>query len=129
KSPSSASLNRRRPVKNRPHGESRLDVFSFRCIVLVLRVYLSWGVKVVTKARTALKRTMRGPKARTVCRLALPVLLLHVAGCMSLPWRNANKIDPPPAPADSLVLREGGLEKDAGVDAEIQAELDAGKRL
>src|SRR4051794_24338289 len=93
--------------------------------------YLIWGVKVVTKASTAYRdqRLIRGPGPWTTCRLALLALLFLCAGCMSLPWGNPKKIDSPAGPADSLVLREGGLERDKGVDSEVQAELEGAKRL
>ncbi len=73
------------------------------------------------------RRTCRG--SWTILRLALPVLLLPSVGCFSLPWNSAKKPEPPPAPADSLVMREGGLEADRIVDPKAQAELDSGKRL
>ncbi len=93
--------------------------------------YLIWGVKVVTKASTAnrVERTFRGSGARTIFRSALAMLLLPCLGCMSMPWSTAKKPDTPAGPADSMVLREGGLETDKTVDRELQAELDGGKRL
>ena len=75
------------------------------------------------------QRIFRGPGPWTAFRLALPVLLLPCIGCMSLPWSTSKKTDTPPGPADSLVLGDGGLVRDKGVDSEKQAELDGAKRL
>jgi outer membrane protein assembly factor BamD (BamD/ComL family) len=85
----------------------------------------------VTKALTAYRdqRILRGPGHWTACRLALPMLLLPCLGCMSLPWTSAKKTETPPGPADSLVMRDGVLVRDKGVDSEVQAELDGAKRL
>src|SRR5687767_10331040 len=90
--------------------------------------YLIWGAKVVTKAMSA----QRGSGAlRTFRRRLLwlfPLLLLH-AGCVSLPWSSDKKLDGPDGPADSLVLRGGGLEKDKIIDGPVYAELESAKRL
>src|SRR5437870_4861556 len=86
--------------------------------------YLIWGVKVVTKASTAYQRTFRGLTPWTILRPALPVLVFLCMGCMSLPWSTSKKAEGPSGPADSLVLREGGLERDKGVDSVVQGELD-----
>jgi TolA-binding protein len=85
----------------------------------------------VTKASTADRdqRTIRGPGSWTACRLACPALLLFSAGCVSLPWSTAKKTATASGPADSLVMRDGGLERDSAVDSEVQAELDKAKRL
>jgi outer membrane protein assembly factor BamD (BamD/ComL family) len=92
--------------------------------------YLIWGAKVVTKASTAYReRIFRQPRPWTACRPALALLLLPCIGCASLPWSTSKKPDAPAGPADSLVLRQGGLERDKAVDGELQAELDGAKRL
>jgi len=93
--------------------------------------YLIWGVKVVTKASTAnrIQGVIRGPMVWTSFRLALSLLLFQCVGCISMPWGSPKKIEAPQEPADSLVLRAGGLEKDVSIDAKVQAELDSAKRL
>lgn len=83
----------------------------------------------MTKASTRHRRSGRGLDLRTPLRLGLSAALLMSAGCLALPWDNHKKADPPRGAADSLVLREGGLERDKSLDSEIQAELEAGKRL
>jgi outer membrane protein assembly factor BamD (BamD/ComL family) len=93
--------------------------------------YLIWGVKVVTKASTANRdqRKFRGFGPWTTFRLALCPLLFLCIGCLSMPWSGLKKADDPAGPADSLVMREGGLERDKDVDGKVQAELDSAKRL
>jgi outer membrane protein assembly factor BamD (BamD/ComL family) len=85
----------------------------------------------VTKASTAFRdqRTILGPAPWTVCRLLLPALLFWSTGCVSMPWSTAKKTDKTDGPADSLVMRNGGLEHDNAIDSEVQAELDKAKRL
>lgn len=83
----------------------------------------------MTKASTAIQRMARDTRPWTALRLAAPTLLFFGMGCIALPWSSPKKIESPAGPADSMVLREGGLEKDKGPDAEIQAELDGAKRL
>jgi outer membrane protein assembly factor BamD (BamD/ComL family) len=83
----------------------------------------------VTKASTEHRRTFRGLGPWTILRLALPALLVMNVGCIALPWGSPKKIEAPPGPADSMVLRDGRLEADKGVDAEVQAELEGARRL
>jgi outer membrane protein assembly factor BamD (BamD/ComL family) len=84
----------------------------------------------VTKASTAYReRTGREPRPWTAFRPALALVLLPCIGCASLPWNTAKKPDTPAGAADSLVLRQGGLEQDKVIDSESQAELDSAKRL
>ena len=84
----------------------------------------------MTKATTAHSgRLIRSSRRRTWLRFCLPALLLLASGCMSLPWGNAKKLEGPEGPADSLVLREGGLERDKGPDSAVHAELESAKRL
>ncbi len=85
----------------------------------------------MTKAMTAdrAEKTFHGPGLWRVFRVFLPLTVFVGVGCMSLPWGNPKKIEGPAGPADSLVLREGGLENDKGVDSQVQAELDSAKRL
>jgi outer membrane protein assembly factor BamD (BamD/ComL family) len=83
----------------------------------------------VTKASTTHQRDSRGLGPRTILRLGLSASLFLSVGCIALPWSQAKKPDPARGPADSLVLREGGLERDKSLDNEVQAKVDIGKRL
>lgn len=70
---------------------------------------------------------------RTRLPLALPALLLLFAGCaadswkLTPPWKRT--ADEPAGPADGLVLRGGGLERDRTLDTASQRELEAAQRL
>lgn len=65
--------------------------------------------------------------------LALPALLLLLAGCaadswkITPPWKRGT--DEPAGPADGLVLRGSGLERDRTLDTASQRELQAAQRL